>query len=82
MEYPDKLTIAAMKLWCKAHRGSVLRIAALVRQRDGKVGVHYSAVHRTLAGQETNSGVVAAFLAHAGRNWAKQKLTPKTVQQG
>lgn len=59
--FPAPAELAAMREWCRSKRGSVQRIAELVEQHDGTLGINHSAVSRTLAGRERNSLVITAY---------------------
>ncbi len=59
--FPPPDVIAAMREWCRTHRGSVQQIADSVVQHDGTIGINHSAVSRTIAGREHNSSVYTAY---------------------
>ncbi len=59
--FPTPAVVNEMREWCRTRRGSVMRIAAVVEQKNGVIGINHSAVSRTIAGRERNSLVVDAW---------------------
>jgi hypothetical protein len=60
--FPTAAELAQIARAVRSTRGSVVKIAARVRRRDGGIGVAHSAVSRTLSGYERNRPVITAVM--------------------
>ena len=60
--FPTAAELQQIARAVRSTRGSIVRIAALVRRRDGGIGVAHSAVSRTLSGYERNRPVITAVM--------------------
>jgi hypothetical protein len=60
--FPTAAELAQIARAVRSTRGSVVKIAARVRRRDGGIGVAHSAVSRTLSGYERNRPVIRAVM--------------------
>jgi hypothetical protein len=72
--FPTAAELAQIARAVRSTRGSVVKIAARVRRRDGGIGVAHSAVSRTLSGFERNRPVITAvmrFLRRQGGGFSR-----------
>jgi hypothetical protein len=64
-KFPKERELKRIRTWCLKRPGSMRAIAKKVVQRDGTVGVHHSAVVRTLRGHVRNTRVIEAYRRYA-----------------